>query len=236
MQYMMLPLDKHFDLGFGAVADSFKDAADALNTSDAAAANINGHLPISFLYRHSIELYLKSAIIIFHRKLELPYGEGDANGEPQVLIEGRWKPMYNVHAVLPLYSYFCLLFSNHAAYLKANTSTDWGFPAQLSDWIIQIDAADSSSTFFRYPVTRNTEKDKEKSAIRRTAYDKMVSTMEEKKEPLKAFLWVDQNYEVIEAFSYDRTTLQTMISTLRKVAQLLSDCHAALVGELTDGA
>lgn len=33
MLYMMLPLDRHFDSGFGAVADSFRDAADALEDS-----------------------------------------------------------------------------------------------------------------------------------------------------------------------------------------------------------
>lgn len=236
MQYMMLPLDKHFDLGFGAVAHSFKDAADALSTSNVAAPHLNGHLPISFLYRHSIELYFKSAIVIFHRKLNLPYGDTAGNGEPRILIEGKWKPMYSVHAVLPLYSYFRVLFSDHSAYLKENTSTDWNFPEEFSDWISQIEATDSSSTFFRYPVTRHGEKDKEKSAIRRDSYDNMISTLADRKTPLKAFLVVDQNYEVIESFCYDNTGSQTMISTLRKVAQLLSDCHAALVGELTDGA
>ncbi|RXU06233.1 hypothetical protein B1F69_00065, partial [Pseudomonas syringae] len=70
MLYMMLPLDRHFDSGFGAVADSFRDAADALEDTP----TLNTHLPVSFLYRHAIELFLKSAIIILHRKLNIPYG------------------------------------------------------------------------------------------------------------------------------------------------------------------
>jgi hypothetical protein len=236
MQYMMLPLDRHFDLGFGAVADSFKDAADTLSSSGAEAQNMHGHLPISFLYRHAIELFFKSAIVIFHRKFNLPFGEISGNDEPRVLIDGKWKPMYNVHAVLPLYSYFCVLFANHSEYLKENMSTDWTFPAEFSDWIEKIEATDSSSTFFRYPVTRHGERDKEKSAIRRDSYDNMMSSLAGRKTPLKAFLVVDQNDQVVEAFQFENADLKTMISTLSKAAQLLSDCHAALVGELTGGA
>lgn len=59
MHYLCTPLDQHFDNGFGAVADSFKEAADSLVQSTAEAQFLNSHLPISFLYRHAIELYLK---------------------------------------------------------------------------------------------------------------------------------------------------------------------------------
>jgi hypothetical protein len=46
---MMLPLDRHFDSGFGAVADSFKDAADTLDSARENAPTLNDHLPISYV-------------------------------------------------------------------------------------------------------------------------------------------------------------------------------------------
>jgi hypothetical protein len=235
VHYMMLPLDRHFDLGFGAVADSFKEAADALSASNESGPSLGAHLPISFLYRHAIELYFKSAIIIFHRKFNLSYGEIPSSGEPRVPIEGKWKPMYNVHGLQPLYEHFRSLFARHATYLAEYTNTDWSFPDELARWISEIEETDSSSTFFRYPVTRHGKKDKDKSAIREDTYDNMLTNFAKRQTPLNAFLVVNQDYEVVEAFSHDSTPAKVVISTLSNVAQLLYGCHAALVGELTGG-
>ena len=63
MNYLLTPLHKHADLGFGGTADSCKHAADYLEANGAELAHFNGHLPINFLRRHAIELYFKSAII-----------------------------------------------------------------------------------------------------------------------------------------------------------------------------
>jgi hypothetical protein len=180
MLYMMLPLDRHFDSGFGAVADSFRDAADALEDSRESTPTLNAHLPVSFLYRHAIELFLKSAIIIFHRKLNIPYGAIPASGEPQIPIGEKWKPMHNVHGLQPLYQHFCSLFEDHAEYLASHTNTDWSLPTELGQWISEIEATDSSSTFFRYPVTKDKEKDKQKSVIREDDYDALLSRMEQR--------------------------------------------------------
>jgi len=236
MLYMMLPLDRHFDSGFGAVADSFKDAADALENTRENTPTLNDHLPISYLYRHAIELYLKSAIIIFHRKLNIPYGDSPASGEPKVLDGAKWKPMFNVHGLQPLYSHFCSLFEDHAEYLSNYTNTDWSFPAELDQWINDIEATDSSSTFFRYPVTKDKAKDKEKSVFREDRYDALFSRMEQNQKPTKTLLMVDQDGNVVETFSHDDTQAKEIIITLKQVAELFSNCHAALVGELTRGA
>ncbi|OXR33434.1 hypothetical protein PSUM_15560 [Pseudomonas umsongensis] len=236
MLYMMLPLDRHFDSGFGAVADSFRDAADALENTRENTPTLNDHLPISYLYRHAIELYLKSAIIIFHRKLNIPYGDTPASGEPKVLDGAKWKPMFNVHGLQPLYRHFCFLFEDHAEYLSTHTNTDWSFPAELGQWISDIEETDSSSTFFRYPVTKDKAKDKEKSAIREDDYGAMLSKVKQNQRPVKAFLMVGQDQNVIEAFSLDDTRSKEIIGTLKQVAELFSNCHAVMVGELTGGA
>jgi hypothetical protein len=59
MNYLLTPLHKHADLGFGATAHSYKEAADYLEVNGAELVHFNGHLPINFLRRHAIELYLK---------------------------------------------------------------------------------------------------------------------------------------------------------------------------------
>lgn len=232
----MLPLDRHFDSGFGAVADSFKDAADTLDSTRENAPTLNDHLPISYLYRHAIELYLKSAIIIFHRKLNIPYGDSPASGEPKILDGAKWKPMYQIHGLLPLYRYFSSLFADHAEYLSTHTNTDWSFHAELGQWINDIEETDSSSTFFRYPVTKDKTKDKEKSVIREGDYDAIFSKVKQNQKPVKAFLMVDQDQNILETFSHDDTRSMETIGTLRQAAEVLSNCHAAMVGELTRGA
>ncbi|MYM88438.1 hypothetical protein GTP91_14810 [Rugamonas sp. FT82W] len=234
MQYMMLPLNEHFDLGFGAVADSFMDAANALK-EDGPTPFLNAHLPVSFLYRHAIELFLKSAITIFHRKLNLPYGEPPGSDEPQVPVHGKWKPMYTVHAVKPLHAYMRELFVHHADYLKAHTNTDWSFPKELASWIDNIDATDSSSTFFRYPVTKHGNKDKEKSAIQKNDNADILSTIADRLQPLKMFMVTDSNDQILSTYTFENAQSQAMIETLSQAAELLSNCHAALVGELTGG-
>lgn len=128
MNYLLTPLEQHFDLGFGSVANSFKHAADLVLSSQSESPTLNSHLPASFLYRHSIELFLKSGIIIFHRKFQIPFDQKPHNSEPKVLVGQEWKTMYSVHGVQDLYSYFRSLVSRHAEYLAEHTRTIWEFP------------------------------------------------------------------------------------------------------------
>lgn len=71
----MTDISTHIDLGFGITASNFRQTALFLdeNYDDSV---YTGEMPILYLYRHSVELFLKSLITIFHRKLELPYKEG----------------------------------------------------------------------------------------------------------------------------------------------------------------
>lgn len=235
MHHLFTPLDQHFDSGFGAVADSFRHAADSLLQSNEESPFLNAHLPISFLYRHAIELYLKSAILIFHKKFKISYGRVPHDGEPHVLLDSKWKPMYSEHRIQKLYSYVRVLFSEQSEYLETQTRTNWSFPNDLDDWIAKIEVADSSSTFFRYPVTKDKTKDKEKSAIRVDDFESMLAKVQSGSEPLKAFLVLDGDDQLRQAFSYDDSQSQEMIVTLKEVSNVLHGCHAALVGELTSG-
>ena len=234
----MMPLDQHFDLGFGAVANSFKNAGDLVFAPGADAIFLNHHLPASFLYRHAIELYLKSAIVIFHRKFKLPFGASPFDGEPQVEIGGRWKQMRNMHALGELYPYFRRLFDDHASYLEANTNTDWSFSPELDKWVAEIEAMDSSSTFFRYPVTKHRDSDKAKSVMKEDTPLGVVERMAKGKKRetgVKALFLLDEDDGVTQAFHHDNESAQAILDTLRRTSELLYGCHAAMRGELTGG-
>lgn len=73
--YMLAPLSEHYDDGFGAVGDAFSNAAKALNKRNAGDGSTSlDDLPEIYLLRHAVELFLKSGIIIMHRRLRLRYG------------------------------------------------------------------------------------------------------------------------------------------------------------------
>src|SRR5687768_11355167 len=129
MNYLLTPLHTHYDLGFGATGDAFKMAADHFDASPEAKKDglFNAHLPINFLYRHAIELHLKSAIVIFHKRLKLPYGDQSHTTEPMVRVDGKWLPFNRVHGIAELWKYVSELFAEHAGWLAEKTKCDWTF-------------------------------------------------------------------------------------------------------------
>lgn len=236
MNYLLTPFDQHFDLGFGAVANSFKYAGDAVLSPQSDSPNLNKYLPASYLHRHAIELYLKSGIIIFHKKFQLPYGEEPFHSEPKVQIGVKWRRMYDVHGLLDLYRYFCVLVSDRAAYLSEHTRLeDWSFPPELNDWIAKIDATDWSSTFWRYPVTKHPSHDQNKSINKEGDWESLIEGMAERSTPLKAVLVVNENQEVVKAFQHDDELAQAMTGALQNAVDFFYACHAAMRAELTDG-
>lgn len=91
-QYSFTPLHQQFDDGFGAVGESFKTTADKLwPDSEKDVAFLHGHLPISFLYRHAVELFLEGIIIItLHRRLRSPSGAGAVQSGPASCLACGW--------------------------------------------------------------------------------------------------------------------------------------------------
>lgn len=235
MQYLFSPLDQHFDLGFGGIANSFKYAADAVLAPESNSPDLNPHLPANFLYRHAIELYLKSGIIIFHRKLKLPYGDFAHDGEPHVPVGLRWKPMYSIHRLSVLHQYFRQLFVSNADYLATNTVVNWDLPPELESNIALIDATDATSTFFRYPVTKHQEQDKNKSIIRADSFENIVNRMGAGQPPQKMLLTVNDAQEVVQAFHFDDSLIKKTTEVLKATAEILYGCHAAMRGTITGG-
>jgi hypothetical protein len=237
-EHMFMPLDRHFDDGFGAVGEAFKDAADRLVAANAEAdlRFVNGHLPINFLYRHSIELFLKSMILVVHRRLRLPSRGGPHEPNPKIPVDGKWKEIHQVHGISDLYDFFKSLVQTHGAALRQIARTDWSaVPSELDAWIVTIDAADSGSTFFRYPTTKNKTGDLEKSSFKEMTPEDIIAQVRASGRPAKAFLLVDDGDNVVEAYGLDHEPLTELREALTKAVELLSGAHFGMRAELANG-
>lgn len=236
MHYLLTPLEKHYDGGFGAMANSFMGAAvDLREAAEGGATFLNRHLPISFLYRHAIELFLKSSILILHKRFKIPSGPDGQNGEPQVPVGEKWKPMYSVHGTAHLYAYLKTLFTEHKGTLAAISRVEWEFPVEMDGWMQTISQTDSTSTFFRYPITKNGSLDHLKSDIKERDYRDIISRMGPGQPKQKAFFVVDENDEVVQAFHHDDENIKPTLEALHQAADTLYGCHSAMRGELTGG-
>lgn len=229
---MMLPLYRQYDSGFGAIADSFKFAADALEENP-QAGGLESHLPISFLFRHSIELYLKSCIVIFHRRFNIPYEDTDS-GDAAILVRGKRKLLKDIHALGPLYSHLKSLIDMNIEFLSTLENSDWSLSADLESRVKLIDGMDSSSTFFRYPVTKDKPKDKHKTVVQPNDWEKMVESMHKGAKPVKAFVFVDDDYNVVESFNYDNDKVSALTKALRETAQDFCGLHMMTVWKLVE--
>lgn len=227
---MMRPLYLQYDTGFGTIADSFKSSADALD-KDTEAGGLHSHLPISFLFRHSVELYLKSCIIIFHRRFDISYPD-TVSGEAAICIEGRARLLKDIHALLPLYSHLKSLIHLNKEYLSTLKDIDWNLSSDLESRLKRIDGMDASSTFFRYPVTKDKPKDKYKSIVHPKDWGSMVESMHTVARPVKAFLVVDIDNNVVEAFGHDNEKVKTITKLLRETAADFYNLHAMIVWKL----
>ncbi|ORL66777.1 hypothetical protein [Pseudomonas putida] len=234
MLHLFMPLDQHYDSGFGAVADSFKYAADSLN-EPGQSLHFNSNLPVSFLYRHAIELYLKSAIITLHRKFAIPYGDDSASSEPSVIVGNKRKPLYNVHGLGPLYTELRVLLSQEAEALAKVPDTDWVLPPELDEWIAAIETTDSSSTYFRYPVTKDAVLDVKKSTMRREDASKLIQRMQNGGPPVKALMIVNDDYEVVDSFAHDDSNAKEMLTILKETSELFHGLHAMMSYTLAGG-
>src|SRR5882724_1044104 len=103
--YEFKPLHQHYDGGLGATGDAFKEAADRLSGSVNGNRFLHANIPICYLYRHAVELYLKSMIVVVHRRLRLPWAGGTDDARPQLKIGDKWKFLDRLHSIGDLYIY-----------------------------------------------------------------------------------------------------------------------------------
>jgi hypothetical protein len=241
MSYLLTPLHTHFDSGFGATGNGFKDAADHLDQDDEAKKGnlFNASLPINCLYRHAIELFLKSAIVIFHRRFKLHYGAVPAHGEPMVLVGAEWKTFNRVHSIDLLWTYVRKLFADHAEWLAKNTKCNWVMTDEWDEAVKNIENGDPRSTFFRYPTTKDLEADATKSAMRELPEGGLIelarqSSSDEKK--VFAMVVQDEDRQFVRGYYYCNDEEGAKLSrALKLLAGSCYDLHTALRWELCGG-
>lgn len=238
--YQFAPLDRHYDKGFGAVADSFLDSASELKTQY-SRAKLNGHLPICYLFRHAIELFLKGSIIIVHQALELPYENEPYTSEPKIPTVKKnqgngYESIYVVHDIERLYLYLRNLLVKEKEKIDPLTRTDWELPAELSLKFKRIAEIDAFSTYFRYPSGKKSQNfEKEKSAFKESSIEAVMELAEKNKKPMKAMKVATLIGRETQVFVHDDSFTEDAMHLLSSVADEISALHFALMNELGQG-
>lgn len=237
MNYMMAPLGEHYDDGFGAVGDAFHHAAGILAKASDESPILLEDLPEIFLLRHAIELFLKSGIIIVHRKLRLPYGpQPYSSATPFLLtVSGNWKMLYRTHDIADLYWYWKKVITENESALLAimKHKPDMTLPKELDEWIDAIGVVDPNSDYFRYPVSTNSVADKQKSPFKEVAT--IVIPSDPDAERVHALLVKDKDDNIVKIFMHDSSTDRELIQAARRAAEMLSNFHAMTRFEITGG-
>lgn len=238
MHYLITPLHTHIDSGFGATGNAFKDAADKLEAGSGERDSIVlAHLPINYLRRHAIELYLKSAIVIIHRRLQLPYGSEPWRGDPSAFVNGKWMPFKTLHSVKELWTYVQSLFEAHRAFFDSFEKVDWTFHPELQAWIDTIEQRDPRSTFFRYPDPKRPSGDAAKSPMTEVSPEKLMDRLTALDPFQKQFILVMENDDgdVTRGYYFDRDALADFSAILKQAVYEFGGMHAAMRLEICGG-
>ncbi|MFD2554594.1 hypothetical protein [Sphingobacterium tabacisoli] len=237
MQYLMTGIELHLDKGFGITADAYYKSAEHLQDNPFEHYKITqqAELPQSFLYRHSIELYLKSLIIIFHNKLEIDYGTVKFNSEePEILTDGIWRKLYSCHFIDKLYDYWLnnLLLPNIDLLNEIAPKGDWQEIRKTSELIPLICKYDRDSSYFRYPITKNSSLDHQKHSMQKFKADtltKFFKEIQDKKQTSAngglTMLLVDDDDNIVNAFKKDESVLSDVRDAIKEVAYYFHCIH-----------
>jgi hypothetical protein len=237
--YMMAPLGEHYDLGFGAVGDAFREAAESLRKANSDQATyLWAHLPETYLLRHSIELYLKAGTIVMHRCLRLPYGtEPYDTKAPKVLgSKGDWLSLFGTHNLPLLYHYWKKLLTENKDRLLALASgnPDMNIPIELDGWIETIGEIDPNGDYLRFPVSKGNVDDNQKSPFKEVSRESLFP-LGENKEYVRALVVKSADGEIVQVFKHDSDTHKDVAEAVWNAANELSGFQAMMRFELTGG-
>lgn len=238
MNYYFTEISTHLDKGFGVTAEAFKQAADALATSEFQHSVIpQSRVPIHYLYRHAIELYLKSMIIIFHTKLDIPE-RGKQNGYvniylPQSARKQGQKNVYRsiniTHSIRILFSYWKNVMISYRNRLnELAPDGDWRINPKMFADVRIISSYDDAGDYFRYPVSNfPSDVESEKYSMKRLSvaelFTKVKTDPNEQKQMI--MLVLNDKDEVVDAFHHDPQYLNDVEHSLRELSESLSGYH-----------
>ncbi|WP_067929233.1 hypothetical protein [Alicyclobacillus shizuokensis] len=238
MNYYFTEISTHLDKGFGVTAEAFKQAADALATSEFQHSVIpQSRVPIHYLYRHAIELYLKSMIIIFHAKLGVPK-RGKQNDYVNIYLprsvrqrgqKNAYASINKTHSIRILFSYWKNIMISYRSRLnELAPEGDWRINPEMFADVRLISSYDDAGDYFRYPVSNfPSDVESEKYSMKRIVMEDLIARLkaDPNKQKQKVFLVLNENDEVVDAFHHDVQYLNDVEQSLRELSESLSAYH-----------
>ena len=106
-------------------------------------------------------------------------------------------------------------------------------PPEAREWLDVIETMDAGSTYFRYPQTGDDSKDQAKSSMK--AVDPVALLNATEHSSTNAFIYVDDDGNVVEAFAQSEEELDDILESLRRAVELFEGIHAGMRAELTGG-
>ncbi|RIX60046.1 hypothetical protein D3P08_00170 [Paenibacillus nanensis] len=237
-KYMLSSIDTHADKGFGVTAEAFKKAADHLCNSDFKEGMlVQGEMPVLYLYRHSIELFLKSLIMHIHEELSITYMNVTASGNHQFLVNDKGKPLYieNCHSLKLLFEYFCKIIKENEERLRTQASkASWLITGRIRGYMKSIYELDDKSDYFRYPISRDQSKDKAKYSMKKIK-NKDFGRLTKSVGGKVIFATKNGSGELKDIYMKDENVLNEMTTALRNTADFFSGFHIMTRMELCNG-
>jgi hypothetical protein len=230
MNYLITPPVTHYDGGLGITACNFSQAADSIREVDNLMIGI---LPLCYLQRHAIELFLKSLIVILHKKYKIAYGEGFSIEKPAIKIREKWVSLSSTHNLSDLFIYFKEIFVPLICELPSRT--DWSLPSDIDEKIYLVSGSDPKSTYFRYPESTNSVQDSKKSSIQPESIESLLGRIDSSKDPVKCTLLLDENDNLIEAYNLKSSPIPHILASLEYLNEFFYNMHAAFRVEITKG-
>ncbi len=237
-KYLLSSIDTHADKGFGVTAEAFKKAADQLYDSNFIEDSIaQGDMPVLYLYRHSIELFLKSLIMHIHKELQIPYLNSPVKGDHQFSNNDKGKPLYieSCHSLKLLFDYLCDITKDSKENLKLHApNANWLITGRIRGYMRSISSLDDKSDYFRYPISRNQSKDKEKFSITKLK-DKDLKRLTDKVSGKMILATKNKEGTIQDIYMKQEQVLTEISLSLKKTADFFSTYHFMTRMELCDG-
>ncbi|NQT64862.1 MAG: hypothetical protein HQ554_01640 [FCB group bacterium] len=202
-------------------------------------------MPINYLFRHSIELFLKSLIIIFHKQLKISYGDESFDStKPMIFTDGQWRNLYTCHWIDELYNYWLneLLLKSIEELNSLAPKGDWREKKDISSMFTLISSYDRDSSFFRYPVTKNTSLDPKKYTMQPLDMEKLEDLSKYVKEKSVRTkrggiitLFKNSKNEIVGGYEKIDDVLEKVTEALRKVSKYFFAIHVMTRETLCNG-
>ncbi|MEA1007062.1 hypothetical protein U6X16_15340 [Bacillus velezensis] len=220
-------ISTHTDMGFGVTADNFRESAEFLHENYGNHI-YNAAMPTFYLYRHSIELYLKFLITIYHRTFKIDYSKGQSSKHNIPLIKDRRGNPLDItkcHDILTLYENFVNLVKENILLLERKAPDgNWNI---INDenlkYVELIRNYDIDSTYFRYPFTKNQNVDSRKFDVKKINIE--ASNLNPSAGE-SAMVFLNNEGKVVEAHGSNQLNLNRIEEALIKLSDYFHRIHS----------